>query len=250
MSQANIVEKSKEYDEFARKGELFLLDEHDSVDGGATKDDMIALYEQKFVPKNQVCRKYYDKIILLAHNGRCPYCGQQIVKTLDHYLPKTLYPTFAITPYNLVPSCDACNKIKMTESFDSYEQQTIHPYYDDFTDEVWIKAHLVEEEPIIFEIFVDKPTSWDIKKYMRAQKHFKDFNLNGIYKSYSAEEYIACESRIKKLYAKGEKTIAVEYLEDCIEDKLCIRKNTWQAAIYQALIDSNWYWNYYISTQI
>lgn len=78
--------------------------------------------------------KQKDKIILLAHNGRCPYCGQQIVKTLDHYLPKTLYPTYAITPYNLVPSCDACNKIKMTESFDSYEQQTIHPYYDDFTD--------------------------------------------------------------------------------------------------------------------
>lgn len=109
LSQENIVQKSREYDELACKEELYTLAEHDRVGGGAKKDDMIALYEQKFVPKDQICRKYYDKLILLAHNEKCPYCGQQVVKTLDHYLPKTLYPTYAITPYNLVPSCEACN---------------------------------------------------------------------------------------------------------------------------------------------
>lgn len=38
----------------------------------------------------------------------CPACGEPgTPNTLDHYLPKTLYPHFCVTPLNLFPMCDA-----------------------------------------------------------------------------------------------------------------------------------------------
>lgn len=47
----------------------------------------------------------------------CPYCGNEKVQEsnrtkteLDHFLPKRKYPLFAVCYYNLIPSCDFCNK--------------------------------------------------------------------------------------------------------------------------------------------
>ena len=57
-------------------------------------------------------RKYYDKIKAIPKYSKCPFCGVGIVSTLDHYLPKTKYPTYALTPVNLIACCADCNKNK------------------------------------------------------------------------------------------------------------------------------------------
>lgn len=58
-----IIEKTTEYDDLATSGQLYKIPEHDNVDLIATKDDMVALYKQKFVPKEEPNREYYDKIM-------------------------------------------------------------------------------------------------------------------------------------------------------------------------------------------
>lgn len=47
----------------------------------------------------------------------CPYCGNDKVREssrtkneLDHFLPKRKYPLFAVSYYNLIPSCHFCNR--------------------------------------------------------------------------------------------------------------------------------------------
>ena len=43
----------------------------------------------------------------------CPACGEAgAPNTLDHYLPKGKYPHFCVTPHNLFPMCDACQRRK------------------------------------------------------------------------------------------------------------------------------------------
>jgi hypothetical protein len=39
-------------------------------------------------------------------------------------------------------------------------------------------------------------------------------------------------------------------LREQIEDKEVIRLNTWQAAMYQAIIDSEWFWNKYLAKEV
>lgn len=241
-----VVEKSRIYDEKAMCGSLSDITAHNLLESGATKEDMKKLYETKFVPKHENGRQYYDSIKLLAPNKRCPYCAQRNVSTLDHYLPKSQYPTYAVTAYNLVPSCSDCNTEKQDEVFNNREEEVIHPYYDDFTDEKWIFAEMIEGENIAFEFKVKCPEEWDETKKRRAENHFRKFKLNDLYKPYAAEEYIACFSRIKRAYLSGGRELAIERLKEDIEDKDKIRLNTWQSAMYQAIIDNNWYWDEYL----
>lgn len=245
-SKNEIVRESGNYDQKACRGELLHISVRGMLRSGATKDDMIKLYDKKFVPKGEGGRKYYDAIKLLAPNKRCPYCAQREAITLDHYLPKAKYPAYAVTPYNLVPSCRDCNTDKMADSFSSREEETIHPYYDDFSSEKWIVAKMIEEDPIAFEFAVKCPENWDIIKKARAQNHFEKFQLNNLYKPHASEEFRACFNRIKRLYKRGGKDLAIEDLREHIEDKEVIRLNTWQAAMYQAIIDSEWFWNEYL----
>jgi hypothetical protein len=64
----------------------------------------------------------------------CPACGEPgTPNTLDHYLPKTLYPHFCVTPLNLFPMCDACQELKDVKTGDAVTPRFfIHPYYDVF----------------------------------------------------------------------------------------------------------------------
>lgn len=245
-SKNEIIEESANYDQKACTGELSSIAVHSTLRSGATKDDMVKLYDRKFVPKGEGGRKYYDAIKLLSPNLICPYCAQRDVDTLDHYLPKAKFPTYAITPYNLVPSCMACNKVKIDDTFLRREDETIHPYYDDFTSEKWIAAQMIEGEPVAFRFMVQCPDTWDDVKKERAKKHFTQFKLDDLYKNKASQEYVGCLNRIKRLYKRGGKELSIEDLREHIEDKDVIHLNTWQAAMYQAIIDNEWFWNVHL----
>ena len=63
---------------------------------------------------------------------------------------------------------------------------------------------------------------------------------------YAPELYSTCSHRIKKLFDKGGKVLAIERLKENIEDEQSHSNNSWKAAMYQAMIDSDWYWNIYL----
>lgn len=66
----------------------------------------------------------------------CPYCNRAYTFTVkgrssvrpefDHFYPKSKYPYFALSFYNLVPSCHICNHIKGEKIIN------IHPYEKEF----------------------------------------------------------------------------------------------------------------------
>lgn len=74
--------------------------------------------------------------------------------------------------------------------------------------------------------------------------------MNNLYKPYASEEFEACFNRIKRLYKRGGRELAIESLNEDIEDKEVIRLNTWQAAMYQAIIDSDWFWDVYLKKEV
>jgi len=49
-----------------------------------------------------------EQIKALVGN-RCPRCGGSRPGTLDHHLPKSDYPEFAVYPKNLLACCQECN---------------------------------------------------------------------------------------------------------------------------------------------
>lgn len=247
-SKNTIEKESLNFDELAIRGDLSSISTHEFVSGGATKEDMVWIYDNKFVKAGG--REYYDKIMVLPKNGICPLCGKRTVSTLDHYLPKTQYPTYAVTPFNLVAACSDCNRAKNDKVITSREDETIHPYYDDFDDEVWIKTNLIEEFPIGFNFMVYKPDSWTEEKFKRAKNHFKIFKLNRLYSAHASEIFAPYKIQLKRLYGRRGDIAIKEDLEDRIESNKEIRLNSWEASMYTVLLNSKWFFETYIPAEI
>lgn len=61
----------------------------------------------------------------------CPMCGSTGVGTLEHYLPKELYPEFSVFTYNLFPCCQSCNQKRGQKGASTpIGESFIHPYFD------------------------------------------------------------------------------------------------------------------------
>lgn len=66
----------------------------------------------------------------------CPSCGEPGKPgTLDHYLPKTIYPELSIVVANLTPMCSECQGRKGSDIIDADgNKMFIHPYFDPIED--------------------------------------------------------------------------------------------------------------------
>lgn len=67
---------------------------------------------------------------------------------------KSFYPTYAVTPFNLVPSCRDCNFIKNDAKFNKDTDAPIHPYYDDVNSIVWLKVRLLSQDGDLIPVFL------------------------------------------------------------------------------------------------
>lgn len=117
----------------------------------------IAHYTSRMAKKLAPGRIYYDKLMSLPDHGRCPLCSQRVVSTLDHHLPKAHFPSLAVSPFNLIPACQDCNKTKSEDIPICSEEETLHPYYDDVEAFVWVKAKIRESIPVAIEFYVEPP---------------------------------------------------------------------------------------------
>lgn len=85
----------------------------------------------------------------------CPYCNRQYITSwseensdaknttadLDHFYQKSIYPLFALSLFNFVPSCQICNS-RMKGSSQMY---TLYPYEEGFDDNLKFSLDLIGE---------------------------------------------------------------------------------------------------------
>lgn len=77
--------------------------------------DLIKGYKALGDLKKEYRNNFFDK------GDRCPTCGRLLERhsktevcnaDLDHFLPKSIYPQFALYPPNLIPICKDCNQVE------------------------------------------------------------------------------------------------------------------------------------------
>ncbi len=181
-----ILEKSKHYEDYLNDLQPLLNDEQTlkCVDKEYA-EYMKKLYTCQFAHKGCRAYKFYDTIRGAQHT--CAYCNltARSVSELDHYLPKSIFPSLAISPVNLVPICSDCNFKKREYYSVKRDEMLIHPYYDEFVNQSFdfIKCTVIESVPIGFSFSVEKLQNWSECTYNRAVKHFQMFNLEEIYRA-------------------------------------------------------------------
>src|SRR6267378_3355795 len=119
-----------QYDAAASAALLHTIPEQTGV-GNVTAAEMSTTYAQRMARNAAPGRSVYDRLMTAPTHGLCPLCGQRVVSTLDHHLPKERFSAVVVAPANLVPACADCNKLKLDVAPSTAEEQTLHPYFDD-----------------------------------------------------------------------------------------------------------------------
>ncbi|SDK22190.1 HNH endonuclease [Sediminibacillus albus] len=240
---------SEIFEDKVKNQRLHTLEPHDNVMSIVTTQEMKNVYNDKFVKKGQPGRDIYDRLLNAPTLNKCPFCGYRVVSTLDHHLPKAKYPTLAVTPTNLIPSCFDCNKTKTAVRPLTPQEETLHPYFDNVEDDLWLKANVIEQFPIVFKYYVDKPDNWDELTFQRVKNHFKVFELGKLFSILAAGELPMRELTLNRIYYKAGSDILRLQLKDYAESVEQVHLNSWQAAMFRALEESEWFIQEYFSHQ-
>ncbi|WP_224240658.1 HNH endonuclease [Hyalangium gracile] len=236
----DIEAAAKAFEAAARAGALYTLEEEEDVAGVVTKAEMSDLYDGRMARRGSPGRATYDRLMLLAR-GICPLCGQRTVSTLDHHLPRSKFPSLAVTPDNLVPACLNCNQAKRDQRPRTAREQTFHPYFDDFGQEPWLHAELIEGTPPSVRFSVQPPESWPEERGARVRHHFKTYQLGKLYAVHAGVELVNLRHGLLWLQKKGGAKKVRAYLKDEAASRAAAEPNSWQTALYQALSTSEWF---------
>jgi len=165
------------------------------------------------------------------------------VNTLDHYLPKTHFPVFSVTPNNLIPACEWCQGEK-SEYYPTTEGgQLLHPYFDNVDNDVWLAAEVIVGVPAGFRYFASPPDDWTQSAKARVVAHLRELNLPVLFSSNAGSRLSEIRRRLASLHQKGGEGAVRAHLREEIASIEADHNNSWAAAMYRAAVASDWFCN-------
>ncbi|WP_241671723.1 hypothetical protein [Streptomyces sp. IB2014 016-6] len=256
--ELRVVIAAGAYEQACRTAAVHSLDPAAFAPLPAKKDDrdaLIAMYERRMGPHHPG-RPVYEEA--LNRKTKCPMCGVGAVRQVDHHMPKSIYPYLAAVPVNLLPICSDCNFAKKDRAPSCYEEQTLHPYFDDVDDDRWLRARLITrtadgqvyrakppESPTswLIEFYVDPPSSWDARLAERVRFHFEIFKLAPLFEDQAAGDIPGIELSIEEAFQAGGAPDVRTHLEGLARSRARPNKNSWMVALYEALAAHDWFCN-------
>ncbi|MCZ4103410.1 HNH endonuclease [Streptomyces sp. H39-C1] len=215
----------------------------------ANRKVLEGVYTDRMVRERSPGRRIYEALRGTTDDegrrreNRCPLCGEGLVTTLDHHLPKSHYPLLSVVPVNLVPACGDCNKIKLDTIPSSAGDQTLHPYFDDFSHYAWLRARIRRprgSEKLSVKFFVAPHPEWDATLTARLGSHLKVFDLDFRY-SLLVSSHIAATNH--ELMIMPSKYIAPMLARRAEGWRCRGNPNTMGCALFKALAADEWYVN-------
>lgn len=233
-----LIDKAKEYNLYASNSSLFMIKQGPSSDY-VTKDNMEYLYKNKFVNKHSSNRKFYDSLMNASLDNICPICRYGRISTLDHYLPKALYPAFTLTQFNLIPECFDCNHTKLEKVTTLSSEQLFHPYYDNFDKDIWLKAKIIKKQsqPIYCDFFAEPGDKFSETEKKRIIFSFseKGYNLKKVYQEIGSKALRDLKITIEALLRAN--SDIKKFFYEYIEKERKIELNSLKAALYTAILE-------------
>lgn len=236
----DIKNAADDYDIQATSKTLYLIPPMANVHG-VSGDELVKVYTLRMVPKTARGRPVYDRILSAPANGRCPFCWIGTVNTLDHFLPKQQFPAFSVTPSNLIPACEWCQGEKMEYFATTTSEQLLHPYFDNFDQDIWLMADVVATSPAAFRYHASPPVNWTLDDKKRVTAHLRQLNLCKLFSSNAGSRLADIRGRLIKLHDLGGVNAVRAHLKEDLMSMEIDCRNSWVAAMYRAAIDSDWF---------
>jgi hypothetical protein len=208
----------------------------------ASGDKARALYKNRMVKKSGSGRANYAKLRMIA--DICPYCLERSTETLDHYLPKSSFPLLSVTPVNLIPSCDSCNRKKLDDLVPIKEDQFVHPYFETLFGFNWLSAKVckdgAEERPRV-EFSVRTRRSLPTTLAKRITKQFERLELSRLYSIQAGVEINSLRLPLEVIFVADGIAGVMSDLHRQKRQWSVSTEKVWKAVMFRALARNRWF---------
>lgn len=168
----------------------------------------------------------------------CPACGEDgTPNTLDHYLPKEIFPELSITPANLFPMCDICQGEKGTKTVNSENERLfIHPYFDEFTDRQIVVLEIGKPFEAPVNIIIRPHPELDATDSELVSRHLIELGIDKRYRRFFRDEYMRLLRLTNNMRDKGQDIR--QNLELFREYALHKSINSWGHVFYMGVLEN------------
>jgi len=193
-------------------------------------------YEVETVPMTKLRTRLMSRIVV----SRCPFCGLSESSTLDHYLPKELYPQFSVLSKNLVPCCASCNtrKGELVVDEETAVRLFFHPYFDEIPGDRFIAIGVtLLPDALGLNYRTVRAAGIGLRTFRRLRSHFKLLRLADRYRIMSLEHLRSRYHALARFYGPGEDAdrVAAELLQEAEDFEAEYGANHWRAILYRGL---------------
>ena len=180
------------------------------------------------------------EILRSTRSGVCSYCSVSPAVSLDHVLPRKIYPEFSVLAQNLVPACGDCNRKKGTACFKSTGKNLMHPYYVQIpTTPILFVDVAVSSQKVTWEFYLNQSASIQNGQFEAINNLFEHLNLADLYSEVSTDELFGRLGYIHSLYNTGGSQEVAGYLQGEANSNSKYRgENHWKTAFLRALGNS------------
>lgn len=178
-----------------------------------------------------------DEILASAYLDACPYCNTTPVESLDHALPRAVYPEFSVLPQNLVPACATCNRKKGDHCFKKSGLNLMHPYYALIPDTPILFASVaVDARQVTWEFYLEQGGAIHDDMFESIKNLFNRLELAERYSQVSAGAITDLTGCLEELHQSGGATETRKFLQKVGDSARKNRgANYWKTAIFCAL---------------
>ena len=182
-----------------------------------------------------------DEILGSALLDACPYCNATPVDSLDHALPRAVYPEFSILAQNLVPACVTCNRKKGDDCFQKTGLNLMHPYFVQIPDDpILFTAVAVGAREVTWEFYLQQNGGIDDDQFESIKNLFNVLDLAERYSQASVGAISDITGYLDDLQRAGGMTETKRFLHELGDSARRRRgENYWKTAILRALAASD-----------
>ena len=182
-------------------------------------------------------RSIRDEILGLARFDVCPYCNVSTVVSIDHALPKSVYPEFSVLAQNLIPACLLCNQKKGDTCFQSRGINLMHPFYVNVPAQPILFVRVdVAARYVTWKFFLRQHASMTSAQFDPINSLFKLLDLSDRYYKASVGEVTDRTGDLEEGYRGSGANGVTRYLERAAQSSSRSRgENYWKTALLRGL---------------
>lgn len=183
--------------------------------------------------------------LMTGKNGRiiseCQYCSINSVNSIDHVMPKNIYPEFSVNFQNLFPCCSECNSYKTNKWVLDDKREFLNLYLDKLPRERYLFVNIKYKNDIInYDFYLDNKNGISSDLYELISKHYSNLKLLSRFKMSSESVVSSIKNTLTSLpdnfgYEKTKKFIKE------IQDKEMEKNgyNFWKSVLILELIEND-----------